>query len=142
MKIESLLSAETEQMSDGITEMFLFVTLKEESKEEIHKDILGLFGFQVLKKRLEYYKIPVNDYVIAFVSIALCNGNPGKCVMWAYTFHKIYKKENREIGISLLTKYFPYGFPKENEYERLWDAQKMTTGEFTGNALDMNQTWE
>lgn len=85
----------------------------------------GVHQFLILKKRLMFHNIEIDPRLLVFLSF-LCR-NPGQCVMWAYTL-KCIRDEDGEVTMdNFCTKHFPMGIPEESVYEKVWDAQKISS---------------
>ena len=75
---------------------------------------------------------------LAFVHLR----NPGNAVMWAYTVHRIAETTDfkETVDLTVLTQFFPSGFPTESTMEIAWDDQKGGDA-IGGNLLDISETW-
>lgn len=148
--IDYLFQAEKREMTEIESRMFVLLCLHERAKvihderaKDIHEDIVNSFLYQILKKRLQYFDVPVTEHLIAFISLII--DRPAKAVMWAYTLNRMFKERQREIDIKIFSDYgyFADGIPTEEEYQRIWDSQKVKS-EFpkSDNALDDPDYWQ
>jgi len=141
-KPESLINTKKGLLSEETMKMFIIISMMEKTKEPIPEEAIGTFLYQVLAKRLAYFKIPVNSHAICLIASMI--DSPGKAVMWAYTLNEIYRIVAKEITIEDIVEHgFGDGFPIESEYKRIWDAQKIKA-KFpdSDNALDYPEHWQ
>lgn len=150
--IPSLLDTKAvEPMSEKLTDMFLKCTIMEKQLKEQGKtdyfnaEIAEQTGFagQVFWKRLEYYanvaEKPVPQITVGAAIIALMQcTNPGSCVMWAFTFNRMFLENGgKPVDMTAIAYAFPIGFPTETGLSEIWDAQKgKNWGEPVDNMLD------
>lgn len=89
----------------------------------------NMFQYQVLAKRLEVFKqhfsptLDIGIGVQVFCS-SLCS-LPGMAVMWAYTLNELFVKLGHKVSFQDWVTEFPDGVPTEEEYQRIWDLQKI-----------------
>jgi hypothetical protein len=113
-----------------------------ERLEKLHLDMMTVFPYAVMYKRLESFR-PVackniDKRVLVLVS-ALCT-SPGQAVLWAYTLaalaaSKLYTLED-------WCETFPVGTPTEEAISKLWDHQKgFKHGIEADNLLDNPDYW-
>lgn len=124
-------------------EAFIFISMAYLGGENIPEEIKENFIFNILNKRLIYFKVPVDDWLKVFIS-ALCD-SPGKAVMWAYALYQMHKKIQRELNVHDFSEiqYFGMGLPEESEYKRIWDLQKVKPDyPKSDNALDDPEYWK
>lgn len=96
------------------------------------------FPLNVLVNRLEVHArdLQFNPNVVLFCSL-LAGGSPGNAVMWAYSLvRETRKRKTAPINFKDLGELMPWGFPTEDYYQKVWEAQKVLTGSGTGNFLD------
>lgn len=144
MKLESLITTKKRQLDKHETQIMLALTLNELYKDELPEEITNSFLVKVLTKRLEFFKIPVNKYVVTFIVCLIVN--PGQAVMWAYALNEMYKEVEKEIDLwtFCLGNYFGNGIPTDEEYNRIWLSQKVKDYQFpqSDNALDDPEYWK
>ena len=141
--LESLLTVKKRNMKPEEVEVFIFISMAYLGGENISEEIKENFIFNVLNKRLIYFKVPVDDWLKVFIS-ALCD-SPGKAVMWAYALYQMHKKIQRELNVHDFSDihYFGMGLPEESEYKRIWDLQKVKPDyPKSDNALDDPEYWQ
>lgn len=91
-------------------------TIEAESLKEI-----PIYG--IIEHRLRAGNCKMSPLVKLWL-VALSEGNPGRAVLWAWTCsHMQMAGDARDILV--WTASFPYGIPTDEEYERIWDAQKL-----------------
>ena len=61
-----------------------------------------------------------------------------RCVLWAYTIVVLTRTLGRAVTVSDLADAFPWGFPTDEGYGLIWDAQK----DARGNRLDFHEIWQ
>lgn len=141
--IPSLLTAKvrpmTAEQSQALMSLLLVPATDEFTQERAQE-----FGpaSLVLKQRLDLGKIKITT-PLAYWLLALSEGNPGRIVQWAFAARELFLKKNQEskghvVDVRDWVDFFPMGVPTEDEYSRLWDAQK--TPDYR-NALDNEVVW-
>lgn len=141
-KPESLLTAKKCKLSKESMAIFLKCYSYSAANDDVPNEFLTDFIVRVLMRRLEAYSISVDKWLIVLIS-TLCE-NPAYAVIWAYTLKQMQKQFNtNHIDFGTFTRIdaFGDGFPIEEEYKRIWDAQK-GDGSFGGNKLDNPIYWE
>ena len=141
--LESLLTVKKRNMKPEEVEVFIFISMAYLGGENIPEEIKENFIFNILNKRLIYFKVPVDDWLKVFIS-TLCD-SPGKAVMWAYALFQMHKKIQRELNVHDFSEiqYFGMGLPEESEYKRIWDLQKVKPDyPKSDNALDDPEYWQ
>jgi len=141
MRPPSLLGSETEEMTRKQTEIFLRLYMI----EELHKDIDMKeneipFTYKVMEARIGQHPTAKITTCCKLAVASICD-TPAKAVMWAYTLCRIAEYE--ELPVVTLTKlanHFPHGFPTEESYKKVWDAQKNPESPL-GNLLDTPIVW-
>ena len=142
MKFPSLIDfegLETDIMDEKQSEMMIQCVMLEiqhegdriPKPEELESHIL----FQIIKKRLDFYKVEYNEWALLFLS-SLAD-RPAISVMLAYTAADIANKYGK-FNMESLSQAFPMGFPTTRCFQRYWTSQKGSDGE---NILDLNETW-
>ena len=136
-------------MTKEETEMFMKCFFLDKTKpdsvlDEKMSEELGFLG-QVMYKRLSWQPdgrvVQVSPGAAIFAMI-LSKGIVGNAVMWAYTLNRMYNMKKSRVTLEDLTVAFPWGFPTEEEYGRLWDAQKAYKHGLEGdNLVDQPETW-
>ena len=115
--------AEREPMSRDVSEIFLKLSIMEESfmmEKESNN-----FSIALAKKRANFIKLDITDAAVLFI-VMLVNGIPGNIVMYLY-YLKFYQltHDNIPITITVIANIFPLGFPTEKSLNTLWDLQKI-----------------
>lgn len=120
-------------MNDEITEEFIRVMLHEKeinSDEEITKAINnsreGGYSY-VLVKRCEALGLKLKNSVAYFLGAKIAT-TFGECTMLsAYLKYQSHEHDNiQEIDMTFLSTYcFSMGFPNKEEWDKLWDSQKV-----------------
>ena len=142
-EIESLLTAKGRHMTEHEFESLLTVSVFYHRGKNVSEEMKGNFIYQIMDKRIKHFKIPVNDWLIVFISCII--DNPAKAVMWVYTLKQMYKQLQREINLTDFCelRYFGLGIPEEEEYKRIWDLQKVKPDyPKSDNALDDPEYWQ
>lgn len=134
---EILAITDVAPMTENQTKIFVAAMMAERNKTTLPQ--IDYLGYQILKKRLAYYQIPVTDPAILFVS-SLAD-RPGIVVMYAAVLAAIYAKEQKEVNIDMVATAFPVGFPKEERLHEVWEGQKIHDGAGPDNMLDRHHGW-
>lgn len=119
-----------EPMSDGLSNVFIKLTMLEMENGGIPPELKTQFLYNVIEKRAEYIGLKLNEYVKAFLTCLV--NTPGGAVMYLYYLKSKIKTEE-VITILDISKIFPMGFPSDSESHELWDLQKVEGN----NLLDM-----
>lgn len=145
IEYQGLLNAAVRDMTKGEAQAFCAMSLAEKMDPEMPKDMRKVlnkdFGYQVLSKRLDYFKIPVGWHLKVLV-VSLCR-NPAQVVMWAYTLALLYKEKKAELTMGDFLSKFPKGVPTEEALNKAWDEQKrlVRPSGGTDNWLDYPEQW-
>jgi hypothetical protein len=137
--IKDLTEAPVEQMSKAINNAFIVLTMAENESKGVPKEAREDPIFRILSGRLD----KPDDYsaYLRFFLACLCEGNPGKAVMWAYTIWKNNIKSMRNLAFA-----FPTGFPTNDGMQEVWESQKGVEGEKGNrrsfNWLDRAEAWK
>lgn len=138
-----LLEVNTRQMSVDESEFMIRLSAEEKKRGDmpvdLHKQLRASPVFKIIESRLEPTGADVSSWLVAFVD-SLCEGNPGKAVMWAWTLAYIATKCQGKVDFDEFARYFPMGVPVEDEYRRVWYSQK-ERGRPLGNCLDDPDFW-
>ena len=96
------------------------------------------FLLKLIEKRIEV----VFDYVITDIKLLLflcvLTETPGKAVMYL-TYLQYWAKKNSKFEIDMDTfcqTIFPWGFPSDEDLDKLWDSQKVKTKGMSDNLVD------
>lgn len=92
---------------------------------------------QIMRRRLAVAYYSMSPALNCFLA-DLCQGIPGRAVMWAYTV-AVWCHKNKTIGMTLhdWVEEYPDCVPDDKEYDRCWDGQKVTGC----NGLDFSVAW-
>jgi hypothetical protein len=102
----------------------------------IERDVLmNSVGALIITNRLKAAGKAIHVALLAWLA-AISNGNPGRAVMWAWTCRSLDLNQTH-TDILCWTAAFPLGIPTDEEFERLWDAQK----DGGANLLDNPELW-
>lgn len=133
-KLQSLLGCKTRRMTEDESKLLLHLLMLDMHKKgdailKIDDDLREreVFVYLVLSKRLEGFntispKLEV-DTAVQIMCTMLCD-TPGKAVIWAYTLNELFVKLGHEVAMDDWVNEFPDGVPMEEEYQRVWEAQK------------------
>lgn len=142
--IPSLLTAKVQPMTAKQSQTLMSLLLAT-TNEEFTQGFAQEFGPAglVLFQRLDIGKIKITTPLACWL-LALSEGNPGRIVQWAFAARELFLKKNQEskghvVDVRDWIDSFPMGVPTEDEYSRLWDAQKTTSFR---NALDNEVVWQ
>lgn len=136
-----------QELSKEAAEHFIAISLNAKKIDEDQELIADLenkrFGvgsaFWLRVKRLHTYS--VTPSLALFLASAVLDDFGKSTMMAAYLQYIAWKRGIKTIGISEWAQWaFPWGLPTEDEWERLWNAQKipfdMREGTMTDNMLD------
>ena len=153
-KLPGLVGCKVRPMTEDESKMFISLTLEEMRDEKalglMDRDLREkqVFPYMVLTKRLEAFKkhfSPTLDIGIApQIFCAMLSNSPGKAVMWAHTLNELHIKLGRKVTLGDWTSAFPMGIPTDEEYERVWDMQKVVPDLDKGrgdNMIDDFEQW-
>lgn len=104
-------------------------------------------SYLILTSRLEAFKTgfsPTLDIDVAVkIFCALLCDSPGKVVMWAYTLNELFVKQGRKVTMEDWINEFPMGVPTEEEYQAMWELQKIKgpTNGGSDNMIDDFRNW-
>jgi len=152
-KLPGLFDCKVRPLTKDESMLFLQVSLMEmkggDALQKIDKEIREKqdFLYMVMTSRLESFKeiSPTLDVGIGpQMFCTMISDRPGKIVMWAHTLNELFVKQGRQVTMSDWAMSFPMGVPTEEEYERMWDLQKVTPepGIFaTDNMVDDFKSW-
>ena len=113
------------------------------SDEQMEKDLAEKLkkevGYQILTKRLDFYKVPVSIRV-RMICASMCK-SPGECVVMAWTLAKLYSENQRKVTMDdLCMGPFAAGFPDTDNKlagHAVWEMQKgHMSGQDCDNLLD------
>lgn len=142
--VQGLLDRDLEPM-DKDTSKFLVTLILLSEDEGMPREMMNEIqldpGYRIIKGRLEAEGGEATASALAFLS-GLCDGIPGRMVMWAYTLYRIHRKTGETVSLKDVCDFFPEGFPTESEHQKAWDEQKgANRGLECGNILD-TYPWE
>lgn len=156
-KLPGLFDCKVRPMTKDESKLFIHLTMMEmdfqrkggEALRGIDKDLRekDVFPYMVMVKRLGVFKehlSPTLDIGIApQVWCSMISDRPAKIVMWAHTLNEIFVKTGRPVTLADWVQYFPMGIPTEEEYQRVWELQKITPppGIIGDNMIDDFKQW-
>lgn len=109
------------QMTKESSELFLKCILMEQSgKKNIltDEDRLPFFS-QIVKKRIEVLKLPVEFTEIAIIALNCLVSNPGEAVV--LLIDALNKFEGGVVNVSSLVEMYPFGFYDERSFDKYVD---------------------
>ena len=152
-KLPGLFNCKVRPMTQDESKLFLSISFMEmkgvDVLQKLDKEIREKqdFLYMVMTSRLEAFKevSPTLDIGIGpQMFCTMISDRPGKVVMWAHTLNELFVKHGRQVTLHDWTMSFPMGIPTEEEYERMWDLQKVIPepGVFrTDNMVDDFNSW-
>lgn len=118
----------TQEQSEALIKLMFFE--KEFNKKPEVLDLLndnknGGFCF-VIYKRCDLLGVKLSPSVAYFLGAFVCESF-GDCTMIsAYLKYKAFEHKQKEIDMNFFSvKCFPFGFPTKNDWNLLWDSQKV-----------------
>lgn len=129
-------SSDIQRMTGKQTQAFISMDFLERDKvaqQGMVADLKDHFGWNVIQKRADFYKLKYTIPMLAFVC-TLCD-SPGKAVMWVHALKRLELKQGVTVNMEVLAHAFPMGFPTDAALHKLWDEQK-GLGEAKDNYLD------
>lgn len=126
-------------MDKDTSELFITLTLAKNIPIDIPEDEKP-FLYKLMERRLEVlHNYKLDFKTLLFLSF-LCK-NAGTCVMYIWFLQYEANKRNIDsIDFQTFTEIFAWGFPSENQLEKLWDSQKVNRkGLGSDNLLDYPQ---
>lgn len=119
-----------ESMSEDLDGIFFRMMMVDGEPVDIPQ-IKEEFLFKVIDSRAKYLGLDMTDSAKIFLMF-LCQ-SPGNVVMYLCAL----RTKAQKVDMSVLTNYFPMGFPNEESMGRLWDLQKgYVNDEKVDNCLD------
>jgi hypothetical protein len=109
----------TEQQSKSMISLFFL-----EKENKVPDEVKSTFEYRVTKSRAEYLGLEITDAAALMLAI-LCQ-SPGEIVMYLVAIRSKTKSFNMED----LSNIFPMGFPSHIYLGKMWDKQKIKTGNF------------
>lgn len=107
-------------MSDEVTKLFVGACIQEHNHVSMSELTSTISMCKIIQSRAEYIGLTVNDHVALFLS-CLCS-SPGNAVMFVYSIKGL--TDATVVTLEVLAEIFPVGFPHEDVWSNLWDAQK------------------
>lgn len=126
--IDAFKAAKQNKMDDRQSQMYIMCVMGEGNGTPIPEEVSTVFLYQVVKKRAEYLQMKISDWACLFM--ADLAKSPGTIIMYLYYL----KGRGLDLTFDGITEAFPYGFPSENDLEKLWGMQKIQGH----NLLDLN----
>lgn len=120
---------------------FLDMQVKEPfNAEDVARMEYGLAT--ILFRRTQYVHDVTLSKGLAIFTLAISD-RPGTIVLWAYTYHQMYRELGRMVTIDDFANVFPMGIPTEKAMEQIWEDQKAyTRGEKSNrNLIDDKVNW-
>lgn len=117
---------------DDTAQMLLYCLLCEDDLIKIDPNEIPPLMLIIRSRIPESIRDQYENKLLLFCS-HLAQGNPGKAVVWAWTLVKDKIKD-----IKTLVQHFPDGFPTQEGFVHVWDAQKDDDG---WNRLDDPDVW-
>ena len=151
-KLAGLFKCKTRPMTKDESEFLLMVLFAEMQGGDALKDMdkaireKEVFPHMVMTKRLEVFKEHVSPTLDIGLGpqmfCAMLSDRPGKVVMWAHTLNEMFVKLGRQVMLKDWVEEFPMGVPTEEEYQRVWELQKITPVDRGGdNLIDDFSQW-
>ena len=120
----------TVAMSEQNANIFLRMMMVDKEPVDI-PELKEEFLFKVIDSRAKFLGLEMTDAAKIFLMF-LCQ-SPGNIVMYLCAL----RSRETKVDMSVLTNYFPMGFPDEASLSEMWDAQKgHVNGEKVDNCLD------
>jgi len=125
-------SAPVVEMDEDLTRVFLHMTITERQdqgtllKSAKTSGLLDLHPYKVLTLNLETRlpTVPVSINVKAFL-VCLCGSNLAKVSMMCLAIEReVKEKKLTEFNMKDLAYMFPNGFPSDETFTKIWDANK------------------
>lgn len=130
----------TQSQADVLATLLLFSKVMQPTLDQCDESVpaqMDLPIMQIMRGRLSAASVCMSPALNIFLE-SLCEGIPGRAVLWAYTVAS-WCHANNAKGMSLQNWMDTYSecVPDEAEYARCWDGQKTKEG----NALDIAENW-
>jgi hypothetical protein len=136
-----MLSAKTERLEVKGIGTLAMLKAAELAGEPVPPSVTELTSYAITRHRANVHKVPVSDWVIAWVAYLIDRPAIGMLYLAA-----IKAISARHVGATVtleeFTSHFPNGFPTADEYRRVWDGQKARGAGFGSNSLDVFEAWE
>lgn len=119
------LNPKSTPMDQKRSELFVMAVMAEMQQQALKKEVLeNLFEVQILNKRIEVYKLPIqfNDYAKMSLT-AFCN-TPGALI--ALLIDCLNKYEGQTVTCSMLADLYPMGFYDEPSLTKYIDEYLKT----------------
>ena len=133
---------DVEPMSSEASRALIICTSNESKGLEIGPKLEGQPIYRIMRKRRELGKIPVSDWVLAFLMTQCVN--PAQGVMYAHACVEIYRKYRKEVTMNELCEEFGDGFPTEQATKDFWYSMKVEREPgviCSDNLLDTREPW-
>ncbi len=107
--------------------------------DELSRDLT----FCVMTRRLHDMAPQTRVTLEALLMTRILSDSPGHGVLWAYTIHELYQREQQTVTLQRLCQVFSSGFPTSTTSRMVWLQQKrsMTKPPESDNLLDLKETW-
>jgi hypothetical protein len=97
--------------------------LGEDKNNIIHQNFIS----QIVTKRIEAYKLPFNlTEFFLLMSLSTWVTSPGRAmIMLAICQEYVANHDKKLLGIIEWVGIFPFGVPTDEEFDKMWDGQKV-----------------
>lgn len=137
---------QTQPMSEKLTHIFMTLYSRELNEVVLDESVITTVGEMskkyfdlVASERIILQRLP-EDMILSYHIVRLLgylSETPGKAVLWAHWLNTHSKDEALSL-YDLSSRYFPSGFPTDEEMHRAWDYQKVSEGPHKGkNKVDL-----
>lgn len=133
----------------------LLMADRDDKGDELAKSLGGESSYRIADKRLAAHGVVTTPVVCALIA-SLCS-NPAQIVLWCFTVAVVQsEKKIACVTLDILLGAFMDGVPTTEEYNRLWEMQKVTREQreamqvsnppvplhrFSDNWLDSGSVW-
>lgn len=109
--------------------------LLQESKEHLL--------YKIIDRRLEAMKASEAATVPTKIFTSLISRSAGDAIMWAFTLNYMWVADQKQVDLSVLSHWFPFGFPTEEDRRTAWQAQKVPNAGVgkSDNLVDYAESW-
>lgn len=146
---DALFTCVNEPMSVEATKAMLLLLRLEQVGEPVPQEMVDSFGFQVIKKRIEWFsefrksmefdkseKPITTDHLIAMFSFL--SDRVGACVLYAAAIAAMYMNKQDTVTMQIaFTEFFPDGIPTDDGLGKVWASQKIGGA----NSVDTAEAW-
>ena len=121
-------------------QIILFAQVTGDKDFKLEPESEKSFIISVLKKKIEYFELPIKITKFAYLLIDLYSeGNPGFAQYILYrVIEQIKDKEDKIITVNDIVNTWPWEAPLiDKDYENWWDSQKINGC----NSVDIKEFW-